>query len=73
MKNITFSADERLIELARLEAMQRRTTLNGLFREWLAELAGHSERSRKADQAMRAMSRRLRFDRRPSRDELHER
>lgn len=36
MKNVTFSADEELIEKARLLARQRKATLNALFREWLS-------------------------------------
>lgn len=40
MKNITLSADERLIEAARERARAERTTLNERFREWLAEYAG---------------------------------
>ncbi len=44
MKNITFSADDRLIEEAREEARRRKTTLNALFRDWLAELAAREER-----------------------------
>ncbi len=39
MKNITLSADERLIEAARAEARRRRTTLNAEFREWLRQYA----------------------------------
>ena len=35
MKNVTLSADERLIALAREKAEKRRTTLNAEFREWL--------------------------------------
>jgi len=37
MKNITLSADEDLIERARLLARQQRRTLNDAFREWLAQ------------------------------------
>jgi hypothetical protein len=37
MKNITLSADEDLIERARLIARQQRRTLNDAFREWLAQ------------------------------------
>ena len=44
MKNITLSADERTIELAREEARARNTTLNALFREWLHDLAARDER-----------------------------
>ena len=47
MKNITLSADERLIEQAREEARRRKTTLNALFREWLAELADREDRRRR--------------------------
>ena len=37
MKNITLSADEKLIEQARQVASQHRTTLNQAFRDWLSE------------------------------------
>ena len=36
IKNITLSADEALIEQARRRAMAENTTLNELFRVWLA-------------------------------------
>ncbi|MDR9415422.1 MAG: hypothetical protein RI564_04000 [Gracilimonas sp.] len=39
MKNITFSADEKLIEKARLKAAKEKTTLNKRFREWLQSYA----------------------------------
>ena len=35
MKNITFSADEKLILKAREKAKKENTTLNQRFREWL--------------------------------------
>ncbi|HLA80934.1 MAG TPA: hypothetical protein VJP78_04770 [Thermoleophilia bacterium] len=35
LKNVTLSADERLITLARGEAQRRGTTLNAEFRLWL--------------------------------------
>ena len=35
MKNITLSADEKLIEKARDRARKEQTTLNQRFREWL--------------------------------------
>jgi len=47
MKNITLSADEELIERAREAARSRKTTLNQLFRDWLAEIAGREERERR--------------------------
>jgi hypothetical protein len=49
MKNITLSADEKLIEAARQEARRRKTTLNAEFREWLGRYA----RNRQAQQRLR--------------------
>ena len=40
MKNITFSADENLIEAARRRAAEEDTTLNAQFRLWLSDYAG---------------------------------
>lgn len=42
MKNITLSADERLIEAARDRARAEDTTLNEQFRRWLEEYAWHA-------------------------------
>lgn len=55
MKNITFSADERLIEEARAEARRRKTSLNVLFREWLSDLAAREERKQAVDKLMEDM------------------
>lgn len=52
MKNITLSADERLIAEAREEARRRHTTLNALFREWLADLARRDERRERISRLM---------------------
>ncbi len=43
MKNITLSADERVIEAARRQAQHRRTTLNAEFRRWLEQYASGSQ------------------------------
>lgn len=56
MKNITLSADERLIELAREEARARKTTLNNLFREWLEEIARRDDRRKQAEDLLLRMS-----------------
>jgi hypothetical protein len=40
VKNITFSAEEDLIERARLRAIEQKTTLNVAFRQWLERYAG---------------------------------
>jgi hypothetical protein len=45
MKNITLSADERLIEEAREKARRQNTTLNEQFRSWLADYVGRRERA----------------------------
>lgn len=49
MKNVTLSADERLIERARERAHAQKTTLNQLFREWLASLTAEEQRTAKID------------------------
>ena len=49
MKNITFSADEKLIEAARRRARAEDSTLNEQFRLWLADYA---RSYLQADQAM---------------------
>ncbi len=49
MKNITLSAEERLIEQAREQARARQTTLNQMFREWLAGLSDERQRTGKID------------------------
>jgi hypothetical protein len=48
MKNITLSADEKLIEEAREAARAQKTTLNQLFRDWLVEIAGRRDREKRA-------------------------
>lgn len=47
MKNITLSAEADVIESARECARQRKSTLNGLFREWLAELVEQRDSERR--------------------------
>lgn len=73
MKNITLSADENLIELARAEARARKTTLNALFRQWLSEIAKRDEARKRADEVINNLSRHLSFDRKFTRDEMNER
>ena len=55
MKNITFSADERLIEEARAAARAQRSTLNQMFREWLTELAGRRTRDEQVAELMQRL------------------
>ncbi len=42
MKNVTLSADENLIEKARLVARSRHSTLNAAFRQWLEDYVARS-------------------------------
>ena len=49
MKNITLSVDAGLLEAARRRAGAEGTTLNALFRRWLAD---YVERGRQAERAM---------------------
>ena len=72
MKNITLSADEDLIERARLIARQRRTTLNAVFRDWLAQFTASAGDAQSFDALMKRM-RNVDAGRRFSRDELNER
>jgi hypothetical protein len=72
MKNITFSADENLIEQARLVARSRNRTLNAAFREWLEQYAEQAG----AVAAVDALMRRLRHVRSAApyiRDEMNKR
>jgi hypothetical protein len=75
MKNITLSADERLIERARREAERRGTSLNQLIRDYLAELAGHTAPGSEFDRLreLSHLARGRRGDWRFDRDEIHDR
>jgi hypothetical protein len=53
MRNITFTADEGLIEAAREQAAADNTTLNEQFRRWLEQYA----RKRQAARAMESVDR----------------
>ena len=74
MKNITLSADERLIEAARERARSEQTTLNEQFRRWLAEYAGRSQQAERAMDVINDLRRYvLPGARKFTRDELNER
>lgn len=72
MRNITLSADEDLIEQARLVAKSRRKTLNAAFREWLVEFTSRSGSGQEFDSLMRRL-RHVNAGRHFSRDEMNER
>jgi hypothetical protein len=72
MKNITLSADESLIEQARLLAKAQHKTLNAMFREWLEEVTARSGGAREYDALMKRLKH-VKAGRRFSRDEMNER
>lgn len=73
MKNITFSADERLIEAARQRARDQNTTLNEEFRRWLENYTEADERLKRMDDTMRELAGKLRVGRKLTREEMNER
>jgi hypothetical protein len=73
MKNITLSADEGLIEKARARAAAQQTTLNSLFRNWLAEYAEPRTRTREELDAFLDKYSYFRVGKMPTREERNER
>jgi hypothetical protein len=72
MKNITLSADESLIEQARLIAKAQHKTLNTAFREWLEQFTAQAGNVQEYDALMRRLQH-VKAGRRFSRDEMNER
>jgi len=74
MKNVTLSADEKLIEAARARAREEHSTLNAEFRRWLADYARREQRAEEAMAVIRRLRGRVRTGgRRFTRDEMNER
>jgi hypothetical protein len=72
MKNVTLSADETLIEQARLVARSQHKTLNSAFREWLSQYAAQTGSAAAFDALMRRMTD-VQPGRHFTRDEMNER
>jgi hypothetical protein len=72
MRNLTLTADERLIDEARKIAESRHTTLNAEFREWLTAYTGRAARVEKYRELTRSLGN-FRIDRKYTRDEMNER
>lgn len=72
MKNVTLSADDDLIEQARLVAQTQHKTLNAVFREWLAQFTGQAGSGQEVDALMKRLGH-VRAGRRFTRDEMNER
>jgi hypothetical protein len=74
LKNITLSADEKIIEAARERARAEQTTLNDEFRRWLEDYASRKQR---VDRAMAVIDRIGQYassgGRKFTRDEMNER
>jgi hypothetical protein len=56
LKNITLSADEKLIKKARAKAQREGTTLNASFRQWLKQFVNSSLKTDDYDQLMKYLS-----------------
>jgi hypothetical protein len=72
MKNITLSADENLIEQARLVAKSQHRTLNAAFREWLQRFTAQAGSAQEFDALMRRLQH-VEAGRSFTRDEMNER
>jgi hypothetical protein len=72
MRNITLSAEEHVIEQARLVALSQHTTLNAAFRKWLLEFTAQAGSGREFEGLMKRL-RHVRAGRRFTRDEMNER
>jgi len=78
-KNITLSADERLIKAARERANREHTSLNSEFRRWLeqyAKKADEDARKRRVQEfnaLVDQLSESIQINRKYTRDELNER
>ena len=72
MKRITLSAEEDLIEQARLVARAHGKTLNAVFREWLEQFAAQSGDAKAAELLMKK-SHHVKAPQRFTRNEMNER
>ena len=73
MKNITLSADEKVIEAARARARAEHTTLNEQFREWLATYARERSRIQQYDAVVAELKGKVRVGGKLTREEMNER
>lgn len=73
MKNITLSADDKLIEAARARARSEQTTLNEQFRRWLTEYVSREQQAQEAMAVIQGLRGKLRVGRKLTREEMNER
>jgi hypothetical protein len=72
VKNITLSAEEDLIQRARLRAAKEKRTLNAAFRDWLQRYAGAETGPEEYAQLMKRLGH-VHSGRKFSRDEMNQR
>ncbi len=72
LKNVTLSSEDWLIGRAREKAVREKTTLNALFRQWLARYVGQDRSAVEYHALMERLSY-VQADHSFSRDELNER
>jgi hypothetical protein len=72
VRNVTFSAEERLLGAARRKAARERRSLNEAFREWLSRYVERDSAPEQFDRLMDRL-RYVRSGRRFSRAEMNER
>jgi hypothetical protein len=76
MKNITLSVDDAVLAAVRRYASERNTTVNGLVRDYLTQLATQTDRVAKARRRLKELSEEATMDRGNwtwNREELYER
>ena len=56
MKNITLSVDEDVLAAVRRHAAERNSTVNGLVRDYLTNLAAHEDRAKHARTRLRQLA-----------------
>lgn len=72
MQRVTLSAEDDVLERARLRAAREGTTLNAAFREWLRQYGGAGTTAQEYRQLMRRLSR-VRSGKKCTREELTQR
>ena len=72
LRNITFSAEDQLIDKARDKAAREERTLNAVFREWLARYVAPDEAVEQYRELMSRLSY-VRAGRKFTREEMNER
>ncbi|HEY5042824.1 MAG TPA: hypothetical protein VIK53_12565 [Verrucomicrobiae bacterium] len=72
LKNITLSAEDRLLAKARLRAQQEKTNLNAIFRGWLERYTAKDGAGERYDRLMKRLSH-VSAGRKFTREEMNER